>query len=120
MVCLVLAISFLLGQGLAVLPWALLILGVDLAVGRLIANNDGRVRRREAFALLLAAAIVAGVSVWINPTPVSGAFMLLLVPAYRAGVVWGGSGSCGVGWGRGVAWSWVGVATCRRGRCYVG
>ena len=93
MVCFVLAISFVLGQGLAVLPWALLILGVDLAVGRLIANNDGRARRREAFALLLVAAVVAGVSVWINPTPVSGAFMLLLVPAYRAGEVWGRRGT---------------------------
>ncbi len=88
-VCFVLAVSSLLGQGLAVLPWALLIFVVDLAVGRLLTHADLAARRGEAFALVMAGAIVAGVSLWINAAPVPGAFMLLLVPAYRAGEVWG-------------------------------
>ena len=88
-VCFVLAISFVLGQGLAVLPWALLILAVDLAVGRLLASDNLRARRNEAFALLMVGAILAGVALWINAAPLPGAFMLLLVPAYRAGEVWG-------------------------------
>ena len=85
----VLAVSSLLGQGLAVLPWALLILLVDIAVGRLLAREDMRAPRNAAFALVMAGAVAAGVSLWINSGPVPGAFMLLLVPAYRAGEVWG-------------------------------
>jgi len=39
--------------------------------------------------MVMAGAGVAGVSLSINAAPVPGAFMLLLVPAFRAGEVWG-------------------------------
>ena len=88
-VCFVIVISSALGQGLAVLPWALLLLVVDLVVGRLLAGEDLRAHRREAFVLVMVGAVVAGVSLWINAAPGPGAFMLLLVPAFRAGEAWG-------------------------------
>jgi signal transduction histidine kinase len=88
-VCFVLVLSSVLGQGLAVLPWAFLILMVDLSVGRLLAREDLGPRHVEAFTMVMAGAAVAGVSLSINAAPVPGAFMLLLVPAYRAGEVWG-------------------------------
>jgi signal transduction histidine kinase len=88
-VCFVLVISTASGQGLAVLPWAFLILVVDLSVGRLLAREDLGPRHVEAFTMVMAGAGVAGVSLSINAAPVPGAFMLLLVPAYRAGEVWG-------------------------------
>ena len=69
-VCFVLAVSSLLGQGLAVLPWAFLLFLVDLSVGRLLANQDTAARRGEAFVLVMAGAIAAGVSLWINAAPV--------------------------------------------------
>ena len=85
----VIVMSSMRGQGLAVLPWALLLLVVDLSVGRLLSGEDLRARRREAFVLVMVGAVVAGASLWINTAPGPGAFMLLLLPAFRAGEAWG-------------------------------
>ena len=88
-VCFAIVISSVGEQGLTVIPWALLLLVVDLAVGRLLAGEQPGTRRREAFALVMVAAVFAGVSLWINPAPGPGAFALLLVPAFRAGEAYG-------------------------------
>ena len=88
-VVLVLAVSSLLGQGLAVLPWALLLLLADLAVGRLLVREDQGAPFGGSFAMVMAGALFAGASLWITGAPVPGAFMLLVVPAFRAGEVWG-------------------------------
>ncbi len=85
----VIVLSSVRGQGLNVLPWALLLLGVDLAVGRLLSEDGPVGRQREAFALVMAAALLVGVSLWISADPGPGAFMLMLVPAFRAGEAWG-------------------------------
>src|SRR5665811_2208110 len=70
-------------------PWALLLLVVDLIVGRLLTGGDLGARRGEAFALVMVGAIVAGISLWINAAAGPEAFMLMLVPAFRAGEAWG-------------------------------
>ena len=88
-VCFAIVISTVGEQGLTVIPWALLLLVVDLAVGRLLAGEQSGTRRHEAFALVMVAAVFAGVSLWINPAPGPGAFALLLVPAFRAGEAYG-------------------------------
>jgi len=88
-VCFAIVISSVGEQGLTVIPWALLLLVVDLAVGRLLAGEQPGTRRREAFALVMVGAVFAGVSLWINPAPGPGAFALLLVPAFRAGEAYG-------------------------------
>ena len=85
----VIVLSSVRGQGLAVLPWALLLLAVDLSAGRLLTRDDAAARRREAFALVMLGAVAAGVVLWVSATPGPGAFMLMLVPAYRAGEAWG-------------------------------
>jgi signal transduction histidine kinase len=76
------------GRGWDVLPWAVLVLMVDLAVGRLLAVPAAIDRRHEAFALLLVGAAFAGAVLWIADPP-AGAFCLLLVPAFRAGEAFG-------------------------------
>jgi signal transduction histidine kinase len=87
-VCLGLAIATVEGHGVHVLPWALLVLMVDLAIGRLLAVPAAADRRHEAFALLLVGAAFAGAVLWIADPP-AGAFCLLLVPASRAGEAFG-------------------------------
>ncbi len=77
------------GQWLSVLPWALLLFAVDLAVGRLLAAEFLGSRRGQAFALVMVGAFLAGLSLWVNAAPGPGAFILLLVPAFRAGEAWG-------------------------------
>jgi signal transduction histidine kinase len=74
---------------LDVLPWALLVLIVDLSIGRLLAAPESIVRRRETFALLLLGAALAGAGLLIGTSPPTGAFCLLLVPAFRAGEAFG-------------------------------
>jgi len=86
---LVIVISSVRGQGLTLLPWALLVLVVDLIVGRMLSGEGMGGRRREAFALVMVGAVVAGVALWVNAAPGPGAFMLMLVPAFRAGEAWG-------------------------------
>ena len=85
----VIVMSSVRGQGLSVLPWALLLLAVELSVGRLLAREELVARRREAFTLVMLGAVVAGVSLWVSDAPAGGSFMLMLVPAYRAGEAWG-------------------------------
>lgn len=77
------------GQGLAVLPWALLVFMVDLAIGRLLVAPESLGRRRKAFALVLVGAAFAGAALWMGSPPGAGAFALLLVPAFRAGETFG-------------------------------
>jgi signal transduction histidine kinase len=74
---------------LSVLPWAILLLVVDVGVGRLLAGEDPEARRPQAFALVMFGAALAGVSLWINKAPGPGSFALLLVPAFRAGEAFG-------------------------------
>ena len=88
-VCLGLIIAGGEGRALDVLPWALLVLIVDLAVGRLLADFESNVRRRQAFMLVLVGAGLAGAGLWIGTSPAAGAFCLLLVPAFRAGETFG-------------------------------
>ena len=88
-ICFVIVLSSVRGQGLTVLPWALLLLAVDLSVGRMLSGEDFRARRYEAFALVMVGAVVAGVSLWIIAAPEPSVFMLMLVPAFRAGEAWG-------------------------------
>jgi signal transduction histidine kinase len=73
----------------SVVPWAILLLVIDLAVGRLLAGADPGTRRHQAFALVMVGAALAGVSLWINEAPGPGSFALLLVPAFRAGEAFG-------------------------------
>ncbi len=79
-VCLGLAIATAEGHGWDVLPWAVLVFMVDLAVGRLLAVPAAIDRRHEAFVLLLVGAAFAGAVLWIADPP-AGAFSLLLVLA---------------------------------------
>ncbi|MHB8185046.1 MAG: histidine kinase [Dermatophilaceae bacterium] len=88
-VCLGIAIAAAEGHGLAVLPWALLVFMVDLAIGRLLAVPESIGRRREAFALVLVGAGFVGVGLWVRSSPGAEAFSLLIVPAFRAGEAFG-------------------------------
>ena len=87
-VCLGVAIASAEGDGLDVLPWAVLVFMVDLLIGHLLAVPAPVDRRREALALLLVGAAFAGAVLWIED-PSAGAFSLLLVPAFRAGEAFG-------------------------------
>jgi len=87
-VCLGLVTATAEGHGWHVLPWAVLVFMVDLAIGRLLAVPAAIDRRHEAFALLLVGAALAGAVLWVA-TPSAGAFSLLLVPAFRAGEAFG-------------------------------
>lgn len=84
-----LAIAAIEGQGLDLLPWALLVFIVDLAIGRLLAVPESILRRRQAFAFVLVGAAFAGAGLLIGISPGAGAFSLLLVPAFRAGETFG-------------------------------
>ena len=88
-VCLGLIVAAAEGRSLDVLPWALLVLTVDLSIGRLLAAPESIVRRRETFALVLVGAALAGAGLLIGTFPAAGAFCLLLVPAFRAGEAFG-------------------------------
>jgi signal transduction histidine kinase len=89
MVGLGLTIAVAEGRGLDVLPWALLVLMVDVATGGLLAVPEFVLQRREAFTLVLVGAALAGGALWIGTSPAAGAFCLLLVPAFRAGETFG-------------------------------
>lgn len=88
-VCLSLTIAAAEGRALGVLPWALLVLTVELAIARLRALPGSTDRNREAFALVQVGAALAGTGLWIGTSPAAGAFCLLLVPAFRAGEAFG-------------------------------
>jgi len=87
-VSLSIAIGAVEGHGLSVVPWALLVLVLDLLVGYLLAPRKVG-RRREAFMLVLAGASCVGAGLWVGDPLNVGVFALLLVPAFRAGETFG-------------------------------
>lgn len=91
LVVMAVTVSLLKQDSLEVLPWALLVLTLDLvAAGLLSGQGSARpARRLEAFLLVMLAALCAGVAVSAEVGGVAGALPLLLVPAFRAGEVWG-------------------------------
>lgn len=82
-----LTVGFVDRSGLMVLPWAVAVLGIDLAAGwiaRPRADREGAATE-AAFVLTLASATVAGIAAGIG-VPASGAVLpLLIAPALRAG-----------------------------------
>jgi len=79
-------------DALSVLPWALMILALDLIAGRLLGFGPGQSvsRRNQAMSVTLLGAVVAGVATAASPAPpLSPAMLLLLIPAFRAGEVRG-------------------------------
>lgn len=78
---------------LAVLPWGLVILVLDLAAGYLLGFGPGQsdTRRNQALAATLASAAVAGAAIAATSqvASFSPGMLLLLVPAFRAGEVRG-------------------------------
>jgi signal transduction histidine kinase len=72
-----------------VVPSALIVLIVDLAIARLLAVPETTGQHRKMFALVLVSAGFAGVGLWITSPPGAGAFALLLVPVIRAGETFG-------------------------------
>jgi signal transduction histidine kinase len=83
----VLLINGLSGTYLTVLPWALLILGLDLGTGAILVASPFRPHDRRALALTvtLGSALIAGLAVTSGP----GALLLGIVPLLRAGDLWG-------------------------------
>jgi len=81
------------GHGvLSLLPWAVVVVILDLAAGSLLGFGPGqsRTRRSEALIVTLTCATVAGAAIAADPTPtLSPPMLLLLVPALRAGEVRG-------------------------------
>ena len=79
-------------DALSVLPWALMILLLDLVAGRLLGFGPGQSgsRRSQAMFVTLLGAVVAGAAIAASPVPpLSPAMLLLLIPAFRAGEVRG-------------------------------
>lgn len=77
---------------LTVLPWALLILTLDLVAGSVLTLGFGQsnARRSQALILTLLSAGIAGAALATNQTtPLPAALPLLLIPVFRAGEVWG-------------------------------
>ena len=81
------------GHGLlSVLPWALLILLLDLAAGSLLGFGpcQSSTRRNQALVVTLVGAAVAGTAIATSQaTPLSPGMLLLLIPVFRAGEVRG-------------------------------
>src|SRR5450631_3925525 len=81
---------------ISVLPWALLILILDLAAGSLLGFGPGQsaTRRNQAMAVTLVGAAVAGAVIATGQaTSPSPGMLLLLIPALRAGEVRGRLGA---------------------------
>ena len=79
-------------DALSVLPWALMILALDLIAGHLLGFGPGQSgsRRNQAIFVTLLGAVVTGAAIAASPVPPpSAAMLLLLVPAFRAGEVRG-------------------------------
>ena len=77
----------------SVLPWALLILTLDVVAGSLLGVGAGQGRTRSIQALivtLVGAGIAGAVIATHQATPLSPALLLILIPAFRAGEVWKG------------------------------
>jgi signal transduction histidine kinase len=73
-----------------VLPWALLVLSLDLAAGLLLkVGTDQAIARRQALILSVMGTVVAGTAILTTQdAPLSPAPLLLLIPVFRAGEVW--------------------------------
>jgi signal transduction histidine kinase len=77
---------------LSVLPWMVLILVLDLMAGRFLGfgPSASRTRRNQAMAMTLLGAVATGTAIATSPAPApSPAMLLLLIPAFRAGEVYG-------------------------------
>ena len=77
---------------LTVLPWALLILTLDLVAGSVLAIGVGQPNARRAQAVILTAsgAGIAGAAIASSHgAPLPAALLLLMIPVFRAGEVWG-------------------------------
>ena len=77
---------------LRILPWALLILILDLVAGSLLGFGPGqsRTRRNQALIVTLLGAVAAGAAIATSQVaPLSPGMLLLLIPAFRAGEVRG-------------------------------
>jgi len=81
------------GHGvLSLLPWALLVLTLDIVAGSLVAGGGRRSRTRhsQAFVVTLLGAGIAGAAIaTTQATALSPALFLPLIPAFRAGEVRG-------------------------------
>ncbi len=82
-----LLVNALHGSSFNVLPWALLIIGADLATGAVLAAAPLGLRDRRFLALTItiAAATVAGLAL----TAGAGGLPLVVIPLFRAGETWG-------------------------------
>ena len=76
---------------LTILPWALLILTLDLVAGSILSVDFGQPKSRRAQALILTVmgAGIAGAAIATNQAAALPAALLLMIPAFRAGEVWG-------------------------------
>jgi signal transduction histidine kinase len=90
-VAVVLAVGSIGHNVLSILPWALLILTLDLVAGSLLGIDAGQRRTRHIQALIvtLVGAGIAGAVIATNQAaPLSPALLLIVIPAFRAGEVW--------------------------------
>ena len=88
-------LAFIDDSVLMALPWILLVTTLDLAATALahIAGGTGTVRRTQLLALMLAGSVVAGVAMgYAGPW----ATVLILVPAFHAGLQFGRRGALAV------------------------
>ena len=76
---------------LTILPWALLILTLDLVAGGVLSIGFGQPKTRRAQALILTVlgAGIAGAAIATNQSAPLPAALLLMIPAFRGGEVWG-------------------------------
>jgi signal transduction histidine kinase len=77
---------------LTILPWALLILTLDLVAGSVLTVGfaQSKARRSQALILTVLGAGIAGAAIASNQTaPLPAALLLLMITVFRAGEVWG-------------------------------
>ncbi|NMM22080.1 MAG: hypothetical protein HHJ11_01030 [Phycicoccus sp.] len=76
---------------LTILPWALLILTLDLVAGSILSVGFGqpKTRRSQALILTFLGAGIAGAAIATNQAAPLPAALLLMIPAFRGGEVWG-------------------------------
>src|SRR5665811_119453 len=76
---------------LSILPWALLILTLDLVAGSILSVgfDQPRTRRSQALILTVLGAGIAGAAIATNQAAPLPAALLLMIPAFRGGEVWG-------------------------------
>ena len=72
---------------LTILPWALLILTLDLVAGGVLSIGFGqpKTRRSQALILTVLGAGIAGAAIATNQAAPLPAALLLMIPAFRAG-----------------------------------